>query len=342
MNILKNIPLAPYTTFKIGGSAKYFCVIKNEGEIVEAVQFAQKEKIPYFILGGGSNLLVSDNGFNGLVLKIEIDGIEKLPNKDSDNEIFIKAGAGVIWDKFVDFAVSNEFFGVENLSSIPGTVGASAVQNIGAYGSEASQAVSSVRVLDTESMEFTDLEARACLFGYRDSIFKKEKGRYVISNITFKLHRHGVLMMDYKDVREFFDKSDIVSPTIKDLRKAIIEIRASKLPDWSKWGTAGSFFKNPVIEQKHFDTLKAKYPDLPGFPEEDGRVKVSLGWILDKICNAKGMKNGKARIYEKQALVVVAENGATAKEVVELSNKIINMVKENTGIVIEAEVEWVC
>ncbi len=341
MKILENIALAPYTTFKIGGPARFFCAVKSEDELVGSVKFAQTYKkngsngLPLLVLGGGSNMLISDDGFKGLVIKMEIKGVE------ISNEL-VTASAGESWDDLVGRTVESDLYGLENLSAIPGTVGAASVQNIGAYGAEVAQCVESVRALDTKNMQFVVLASADCQFGYRDSIFKKERGRYIITGVTFKLVKKGVLRMDYKDVREYFDLRHNITPSLVDLRKAIVEIRAGKLPDWSKWGTAGSFFKNPTVTAAQFAELRTKYPDLPGYPEDDGNVKVSLGWILDKVCDARGLTIGNVGTYGKQALVLVAQQGATSAEVLAFSIELMKRVKEKTGIVIEAEVEWVC
>jgi len=336
MDIQEHILLAEHTTFKIGGPARFFCRISNEDELVEAVRFAQFKNLPVFILGGGSNILISDKGFPGLVIKIEIKGIkEEIREKREE----IRVGAGESWDGFVDWTVARGYYGLENLSAIPGTVGAAPVQNIGAYGAEAAQAISSVRALDTEAMKFVELPKADCRFDYRDSLFKHEKGRYIITRVDFSLSINGKVNIDYKDLQNYFAMA--IDPSLKQVREAVIAVRSHKLPDWKLWGTAGSFFKNPVITADLFKALKAKYPDLPGFPEPDGCVKVSLGWILDKVCDVKGLKMGKVGVYEKQALVLVALPGASAREVVELSRELMKSVKDKTGLDIEGEVEWV-
>ncbi len=344
MKIQENISLASYTTFKIGGPARFFCAVTSEEELIEAVKFAQTKKLSILVLGGGSNMLVSDAGYAGLVIKNEIKGIENKPEATDGGEATILAsvGAGESWDGFVEHAVSRGLFGLENLSAIPGTVGAAPVQNIGAYGAEVSQTIESVRALDTTSMTFVVLPNNDCRFGYRDSIFKKERGRYIVTSVTFKLTNAGVLRTDYKDVMEYFDKRNITAPLLADVRHAVVEIRTAKLPDWKKWGTAGSFFKNPSVTATQFAELKAKYPDLPGYPEDDGSVKVSLGWILDKVCDARGLSIGPVGTYGKQALVIVSQAGARAEDVLALSQELMRRVKDKTGIVIEAEVQWVC
>jgi len=374
MLIQENIQLAEYTTFKIGGPARFFCAISDETSLAEAVRFAQAKDLPLFVLGGGSNILVSDKGFPGLVIKMEIGCIKeqklearslKLEEKQEQSNIpsssklqapssklpehgskfpasvLVSAGAGELWDGFVDWTVERGFYGIENLSAIPGTVGAAPVQNIGAYGAEASQAVSSVRALDTKSMKFVELANPDCGFAYRDSVFKRERGRYVITRVDFSLSKNGNVNTAYKDLREHFTRLQLTDPTIRQVRDAVIAVRWHKLPDWKLWGTAGSFFKNPIVSAERFQELKAKYPDLPGFTEPDRRIKVSLGWILDKVCDVKGLKMGKASVYEKQALVLVAMSGTSAEEVVRLSQELMKRVRDKTGLDIEGEVEWV-
>jgi len=334
MKIDENIKLAPFTTFKIGGPADFFCSVTSEDDVREVVEFAHEKKIPFFVIGGGSNILISDKGFPGLVILNEMKGIAI----ESD---VISAAAGESWDDFVGYTVSKGFSGLENLSSIPGTVGASAVQNLGAYGVTAGQFIHSVLVFDTREMKFVELSNADCGFEYRDSMFKHEKGRYVITRVDFKLEKGGKVNIEYKDLKEYFAAKNINAPSSAQVREAVISIRAGKLPDWKLWGTAGSFFKNPVVSAKEYVLLKEKYPGLPGFPEAEGKVKLALAWILDNICHAKGMMNGNVGTYEKQALVFVAKPGATAAEVVELAQELMKRVKDATGVTIEGEVEWV-
>ncbi len=358
MNIQENIKLAEYTTFKIGGPARFFCSVTNEDDVREAVAFAKKRKIPFFILGGGSNLLISDNGFPGLVIKMDNRGIKEEGIKNVGKETpaagghyIISAAAGEAWDDFVEWTVSHGYSGLENLSAIPGTVGAAPVQNLGAYGAEAKQFISSVRAFDTRKMAFVDLSNKDCKFAYRDSMFKHRKGRYVVTRVDFKLKKDSTVNIGYKDLKNYFDDRGSMandkdlpaahSPTPADVRKAVIDIRWKKLPDWKLWGTAGSFFKNPVVSKLKYSMLKKRYPNLPGFPEPWGRAKIPLGWVLDNICHAKGVMKGGVGTYEKQALVLIAKPGASAMEIVELTKDLMKRVKEATGITIEAEVEWV-
>ena len=352
MIIQENIPLAQYTTFKIGGNARFFCSVKTIKELKDAVMFAREKSLSFFILGGGSNILVSDEGFGGLVIKMEISGrkIQDSRLKIKGEAQIISAGAGEYWDNFVEYTVDEGFNGLENLSAIPGTVGAAPVQNIGAYGVEVGQFISSVHTFDTKTMKEVELSARECHFGYRYSLFKKEKGRYIVTSVDFALKRDGKVNIEYKDLKQFFNEQLSMinkSPTPVQVREAVMDIRRHKLPDWNKWGTAGSFFKNPVISVTHFDELKKKYPGLPGFPEKNSdsahndQIKIPLGWILDNVCNAKGLLRGGVGTYEKQALVIVTQPGATASEVVSFTKDLMKQVKEKTGIIVEAEVEWV-
>jgi UDP-N-acetylmuramate dehydrogenase len=332
MQIQENISLALYTTFKIGGTAKFFCLIKNEDDIKKALDFAKEKNITYFFLGGGSNLLVADKGYDGLVIKSELKGT-------SFENDFVTAFSGEDWDSFVEICIQNGYYGLENLSLIPGTVGASPVQNIGAYGVEVGSLIEKVRVYDTRNEVFTDLSNRDCLFGYRDSIFKNQKGRFFVISVTYRLNRKFIANIEYKDLKNYFGGKEVVNA--KEVREAVVSIRKNKLPDWKEWGTAGSFFKNPIIPIKQYLELKQKYPELPGFPDCDGNIKVSLAWILDKVCDVKKLTFGNVFIYEKQALVIVAKPNSKAEEVMALSQKIQNLVLEKTGLTIEAEVEWV-
>jgi len=337
MTISENVVIAPYTTFKIGGPARFFCIVTNDDELVEAVTFAKEKAIRPIVLGGGSNVLFSDDGFNGLIIKNEMMG--KTFTDDGTLYSVVDANAGEDWEELVALTVEKDLFGLENLSSIPGKVGAAPVQNIGAYGAEVGKVVASVRVLDTETMKFVELSFVDCKFSYRDSIFKHEKGRYIVTKVRFRLCKQGEVNIGYKDLAHFFADRKIAKPSLKEVRNAIIEIRKNKLPDWKVWGTAGSFFKNPIVTAEVFAELQKKYPELPGYPESDGRVKVSLGWILDKVCDAKGLTLGNVSTYEKQALVLVAKPGATATEVINFSNELMKRVREKTGIIIEGEVE---
>jgi UDP-N-acetylmuramate dehydrogenase len=337
--IKENVSLAPYTTFKIGGLARFYCSVNTEDELIEACQFARKNDLAIFILGGGSNILISDKGYNGLVIRMRIRGTT-ITEKEA-GRVLVSSSAGDMWDDLVEKMVNAGIYGLENLSAIPGTVGAAPVQNIGAYGAEISETLSGVRALHVPTLSFVELSAKDCKFTYRDSIFKHEKGRYIITRVDFILSKNGKVNTSYRDLSDYFASKGITAPTLREVRDAVIDIRWNKLPDWKLWGTAGSFFKNPIVSLEKFNELKRQYPDLPGYPELDGQVKISLGWILDKVCNMKGMCLDDVCVYEKQALVLVAKPGATSLQVVTLAHEIMAKVKEKTGIVVEGEVEWV-
>lgn len=339
MTIQENIPLNKYSTFRIGGQARFFCVVKNEDELIEAIGFSKKKKVPFFILGGGSNILISDKGFAGIVIKMEMKGIEV---KEIDpKKVLVKVYAGENWDDFVGKMVDSGYYGVENLSLIPGTVGASPVQNIGAYGSEVKDTIESVYVLDTKKDEYVTLKNIECKFGYRYSIFKDDPRRYVVISVNFILQKEGKLNLEYKDVKEYFSFKNIKEPKLKQVREAVVEIRTRKLPSIKEYGTAGSFFKNVVTSPAKAKELLTKYPDMILHEVNDKKVKIPLAWILDHVCGFKGVRIGDAGIYKNQALVLVNYGKATAADITNLAQKMVDAVYEKTGIEIFPEVEWV-
>lgn len=338
MKIIENQSLRELTTFKIGGLARYFCIAKNEDELIEAIGFSKKNKIPFFILGGGSNILVSDKGFDGIVIKIEIKGIKY---EESDGIVRAIVGAGENWDEFVADTVDKGYYGVENLSLIPGTVGASPVQNIGAYGSEVKDTIESVYVLDVKKDEYKTFSNSECDFSYRDSIFKKEKGRYVVISVIFNLSKEGKLNLTYKDVQEYFSRRQNSNPSLRQVRNAIIDIRTNKLPNLQEYGTAGSFFKNVIVSQAKAKEILSKYPEIIIHSINEKKVKIPLAWILDNICGFRGKRKGNVGVYKNQALVLVNYGNATADEITELAQEMVDAVYEKTGIEIFPEVEYV-
>lgn len=356
MTIDEYVLLKDFTTFKIGGAARFFCRARSKEDLIEAVRFSREKKISFVVLGGGSNVLVSDTGFDGLIIKVEIGGVEF---EETVGKIRAIVGAGENWDKFVEQTIENNLYGLENLSGIPGTVGAAPVQNIGAYGVEVKDLINWVEVLDAKNLEFKVLRNDDCRFGYRDSCFRTLAGKdYLISRVAFDLEKHGKLKLDYKDVKEFF-KAHENPPSLSEVREAIIKIRSKKFPDLRKTGTAGSFFKNPIISETKFNELKVQYPDLPGFPVQSNAlprtelrsgtgvngqmlmVKVSLAYILDKICGVKGLKQDSVGLHEAQPIVLVNFGGSTAKQVKELAEQVAEMVKAKTGIQVGWEVQLV-
>lgn len=343
MKILENVSLKELTTFKVGGRARYFCVAKNLAEVAVAVEFAKKNKLPIFVLGGGSNILVSDKSLSGLVVKMEILGIEF---KDlGRRRVAVAVGAGENWDYLVSLAVEKNLWGLENLSLIPGTVGAAPVQNIGAYDAEVASAISFVEVFDQRTARIKILKKKDCQFGYRRSVFKTPAGRnFIITRVGFllkKAERKNFFKTNYPDVQEWLKREKISVPTPTEIRRAILEIRTKKLPNLAEVGTAGSFFKNPIITSNQFKKFKILFPDLPGVAVGRNKVKIFLAWILDRVCGLKGFSEGKVGLHKNQPLVVVNYGRAKAEEIKSFAEKIVAIVKEKTGLVIEREVEYV-
>ncbi len=338
----ENISLKEFTTMKTGGNARYFFIANNTEILKEAIIFAKEKKKNFFILGGGSNIIISDLGFDGVVIKMEISGVvfEKIDNKKER----VIAGAGVVWDRLISKTVDKNLYGLENLSLIPGTVGAAPVQNIGAYGVEVGDLIEWVEVLNTETMKTSKMTNEECLFGYRNSFFKSKEGKkFVILNVAFSLKRNGKLNTQYKDIEDYFEDLSMdvgkkIKPTLKTLPTVIIGIRINKLPDTRKTGTAGSFFKNPIISERKKEELLKKYQDIKYFPAESGVVKLSVAWLIDNIGDWKGVCIKNACVYEKHSLVIVNKGKSTTKEIIFLANKIKNNIKEKTGIELEFEV----
>jgi len=334
LDIQQNIALAPCTTLGVGGFAEYYVEVRNEQELEQAVSYAETKNIPLTVLGEGSNVLVADEGVKGLVIRPFFT--QKIYEETPDG-VRADVGAGVTLDDFVADAVSRNLWGVENLSGIPGTVGATPVQNVGAYGVEVSDIIISVRVYNMQTKKFFEIKNSECNFLYRDSRFKKEKN-IIITHVSFLLQKNSQPQISYKDIAEYFSQN--TSPALQEIRNAILDIRSKKFPDWTVEGTAGSFFKNPIITQDAYNTLLLEYPDIPGYILDSGEVKVSLGWILDKVCNLKGFREGNIRLYEKQALVLVCKKGISADEIKNFSKKISQKVFEKTKIKIENEVTF--
>lgn len=339
MLIEENIKLSAFTTLKVGGVARFFARIKNESDLKEAILFARNKNIPVITLGGGSNLLVNDDGFSGLVLKNEILGVSF---EDNGGGVVAKVGSGENWDLFVSSSVEKGFCGIENLSGIPGSVGAGPVQNIGAYGSEIKDTVISVRTTNLENGEVKIFSNKECDFSYRHSFFKNPEGKkFFITSVIFKLGKNCKPNTSYKDLKEYFEKNGNNSPTTKEVREAVLLIRSRKMPSFEKFGTAGSFFKNPIISKEHFEKIKKDFPLLPGHDVGNDMVKVPLAWILDNVLSMKGYEKGNVGLYEKQPLVLFTKTSATAKEVLELTKLVEQKVFEKTGIKIEKEVQMI-
>jgi UDP-N-acetylmuramate dehydrogenase len=346
--IRENVPLADYTTMKVGGLARYFVEVENKEELKQFLGWAEEENLPIFILAGGSNLIISDQGFEGLVARVNIKGFEVV--KENEQNIVLKIGAGENWDKVVARAVENNWWGIENMSLIHGMMGGIVVQNAGAYGQEIEGVVEKVLVYDQELKQEKELLKKELAFGYRESIFKKEK-KYVILEVFLFLKKKGEPRIDYPDVVKYFQERKIEKPSLEQIREAIIFIRQNKLPDPEKIASAGSFFKNLILNSEEYEILKEKVGNNFGgealikleemknkFASNKG-IKIPTGWIID-LCGLKGKQMGKVRIYEKQGLVVINEGGM-AKEVMELFKRVRQEVYQKTGMKLEMEPEMV-
>lgn len=328
----ENFSLKNFNTFHLEAHARHYFSCDSKLELTSFVKKGIDRTLPYFILGGGSNLLFTQD-YNGTIIHPLFEGIEVI--KEDGNDVYVKVGAGVVWDDFVAWAVEHDLYGVENLSHIPGNVGASPVQNIGAYGVEAKDVVFAVNTIDARFGDMNNFTTRDCKFGYRNSVFKHEQaGKQIVCEVIFKLQKKAEFNIAYGSIQEELAKeSDI---TLQSIRDVIIRIRESKLPDPEKIGNAGSFFKNPVISKDYFSKIHAKFPDVVSYPAGD-EIKVAAGWLLDKL-GFKGYSIGGAKVHDKQALVLTNTGTATGNEIVELSKTIQAKVFDTTGIELEPEV----
>lgn len=330
-----NVPLALHTTFHIGGAAEWFLVIESESELLELIDLVRERSLALTVLGGGSNVLVADVGVRGVVAKMAIDEVEY--EKVNDSTTHVRVGAGVTFDRLVGETIARGLWGLENLSHIPGTVGATPIQNVGAYGVEVSECIVSVEAIHRQTGERRVFSAIECEFGYRHSFFKTTVGQpYIVTYVTFSLTPVPRPRLQYADLAKWAEGRGDIS--LVDIRSAVVNIREGKFPDWHKEGTAGSFFKNPIISGELAEKLHAQYPELPMYATGDGRMKCALGFILDRICGRRGYRQGAVRLYEKQALVLVADRGAKASEVEKFADGICAEVKEKTNIDVEWEV----
>ncbi len=332
--VKESVPLAPLTTLKVGGIAEYVSEVTTVNELRAVIAWAKASHVPWRVLGGGSNVLVSDNGLAGLIILPLIT--ERSVEEEEGDQLLVTYGAGLVFDDCVKDAVEHNWWGLENLSHIPGTVGATPIQNVGAYGVEVADIIESVSVYDTEADEVHTLTARECQFAYRSSRFKTvDAGRFIILDVTFRLSKAPRPILSYKDLAVLAHASNV---TPMKIRETVISIRSGKFPDWNVVGTAGSFFKNPIIDNVHADTLRKAFPDMPMYDAGAGKTKVSLGFILDKVCGLRGYAVGPVRLYEQQALVLVAEAGATAAMIDSFATEVARLVFEKTNIHIEREV----
>ena len=344
MNIQQNISLAPLTTLQVGGPARYFVDAKAESEVKDALAFAGERRLPLFVLAGGSNVLVADAGWPGLALKISIRGVEY--SGDGASVLFY-AGAGENWDQLVALAVSKNCAGLECLSGIPGTVGGTPVQNVGAYGQEVSQTIVRVRVLEIATGKITELDNAACGFSYRTSMFNStQRGKHIVLEVAYRLKQHGLPALHYADLKKSFAAGP-ADPTLQQVRDAVRSIRLSKAmllaPGDEDCRSAGSFFKNPVVGQGEAARIAAlaaqRAPDqaFPQYPAENSQVKLAAAWLVEQAGFNKGYGRGAAGISRKHTLAIVNRGGATAKEIVALKDEIQKKVFDVWGVRLQPE-----
>lgn len=334
MQILENVDLKPFNTFRIAAKAKYFIQAENEDSIRESIQFARLKGEKLMILGGGSNVLFTRD-FNGVIIHLVNKGIEA---QTEENSVLVSAHAGENWHQFVMYCVDYQYCGIENLSLIPGCVGASPIQNIGAYGVEIKDFFHSLEAIHIKTGELHIFDKDDCQFGYRDSVFKnKHKNQYIITKVKFRLKTTPDLNISYGAIMQELEKMKVSNPGIREVSQAVINIRKSKLPDPAEIGNAGSFFKNPVVRKELADQLKKNYPDLVSYPVDEAHEKLAAGWLIEK-AGWKGFRENDYGVHAKQALVLVNYGHAKGDEILHLSQRIIEDIQSKFGVLLEREV----
>lgn len=336
MLIKENVELSSLTTFHIAALGRYFSEASDLETITEILEFAEANGVKKkLILGGGSNVLFTRN-FDGIVLKNNIKGIDVV--KEDDEHVYIKAGAGENWHQFVLYCVKNSYAGIENLSLIPGNVGASPMQNIGAYGVEIKDVFYELEAFCKKDKVIQKFSLKDCAFGYRESVFKnKYKDQFIITSVTYRLNKKPSFNTSYGAISHEIERMGVKELSIRAISQAVINIRTSKLPDPNEIGNAGSFFKNPVISNEHFTNLKNLFPNIVAFPSGNEHTKLAAGWLIEQ-CGWKGFRKNDAGCYSKQALVLVNYGHATGKEIFDLSEEIIQSVREKFDVSLEREV----
>jgi UDP-N-acetylmuramate dehydrogenase len=335
MRIQRNADLKPFNTFGVSVRAAALAEFSSIAELRALLALDELNGSPRLVLGGGSNVLFTRD-WPGVVLRNVIQGIEVL--EETDTHVRVRSGAGVVWHEFVLHCVAKGWGGIENLSLIPGKVGAAPMQNIGAYGVEIKDTFDHLEALNVETGEVVRFDRAACAFGYRESFFKREgKDRFIILSVAFKLNKQPVLNTSYGNIKHELEKRNITAPTLRDVSDAVIHIRRSKLPDPAVIGNAGSFFKNPVVPAAEADRLKAIIPDLVTFPAPSGKMKLAAGQLIEK-AGWKGYRADDHGVHKDQALVLVNYGRATGAEVWDLSGRIVESIREKYGVELEREV----
>lgn len=331
--IKEHVSLKGYNTLGVDVAARFFVAVQSLEQLQDALAWAQQRKVAVFLLGGGSNLVLTAD-LDMLVIHLQMQGISILSEDAEYARIEVQAGEN--WHAFVQWSLAQGFSGLENLSLIPGHIGAAPVQNIGAYGVELKDHLESVFFYDRETQQTQRLITAECQFAYRDSLFKRESGRRVILSVIFKLPKVAVLRLDYGDLRGYLAKQQVMQPTPQDVSRAVCEIRAEKLPDPNKLANTGSFFKNPVVSAAHAEQLKQSYPNIVNFAQDDGQVKLAAGWLIDQ-AGWKGVRQGDAGVHAKQALVLVNYGTATGKQILELAGQIQADILQRFAVELEIE-----
>lgn len=335
MDVHTNIPLKKYTTMRLGGNARFMTEAHSPEEIAEACRNAKAQNLPIFILGGGSNVIVHDEGFAGIVIRNRIAGFEVVA--DEPGQTTLKIGAGENWDSVVKRTVDMNLSGIEAMSAIPGTAGAAPVQNVGAYGQEIADTLVSLEAYDIQNDQFVMLQSADCGFSYRHSIFRGDAaGRFVITSITIRLYKDAPQPPFYKAVQDYFDEHSITLYTPQAIRDAVIEIRKNKLPDPEITPNTGSFFKNAIVEDWQLTDLKKDYPDIPTYDMPDGRYKVPTGWLIEQV-GYKGKTLHGMRVHDKNALVLINESAQNYADLEAARDEIIGAVRDKFRITIEQE-----
>ena len=337
MKDLKHYSLLPHNTFGIQANCDRFIDMETEDDVMKLKDMLDDKDMPLLIIGRGSNLLLTDD-YHATVLHCSIKG--KTIVKEDGNSVLLRCGAGEEWDSIVDYCVAHDWQGIENLSLIPGEVGASAVQNIGAYGTEVKEIIHSVEAVEISTGKKHTFTNEQCEYSYRQSKFKNEwKDRFIITHVTYRLEKSTdyIPKVDYGNIKSELERKGISMPTMKDIRDVVISIRKDKLPDPEVEGNAGSFFMNPIVEKATFMNLLEQYPDMPHYNVDSEREKIPAGWMIDQ-CGWKGKTLGKAGVHDRQALVLVNRGGATGKDILHLCNTIRNDVRQKFGIDIHPEV----
>ncbi|ERM82351.1 hypothetical protein P872_18305 [Rhodonellum psychrophilum GCM71 = DSM 17998] len=336
MKIQENISLKAFNTFGIDKKAYFFGIAKSIDDLKEGIQKAKEKGIPLVILGGGSNILLTKD-LNALVLKIEIKGIKLI--KESETEVIVEVGAGEDWHSLVLHCIAKGWGGVENLSLIPGTVGASPMQNIGAYGVEIKDVFQELKAIHRESLEKKIFQWQDCKFGYRESVFKNDlKGQFIITHVVFKFQKKPIFHVEYGAIGKTLSEMGITDLSLEAISNAVMHIRKSKLPDPKIIGNAGSFFKNPTISKIQFEIIKSKHPEIPGFPTESG-VKIPAAWLIEQ-AGWKGKTFGNIGVHKLQPLVLVNYGDGDGKQIKELSQKIQDSILEKFNILLQPEVNF--